>query len=304
MGNKKNSILSDSTKRVLILILGGVCSTLILIFSVLTIAAISKGDLQKAPYFLVWVFLSMGLSSVLIYLQNKNKFNLMRTIFLLVCNIALGVVVLFAQRDLYLFSLTAGLYCLVIIVTRVMKIFEKRSVRAVVFNLIFITFVVGLSVGLFIPVETNAIGYVVLIECLFIAFNALFEVATVAFSQLKFKVLFKIIINTFALEVLFGLLATMVAGALVLLMVEDREVFKNFGDSLWYCFTVVTTIGFGDLTAKTLIGRVVSVFLGMYGIVAVAVITSIIVNFYNETSGKKDAKEIKNIQKEEKDDHH
>ena len=304
MGNKKNSILSDSTKRVLILILGGVCSTLILIFSVLTIAAISKGDLQKAPYFLVWVFLSMGLSSVLIYLQNKNKFNLMRAIFLLVCNIALGVVVLFARRDLYLFSLTAGLYCLVIIVTRIMKIFEKRSVRAVVFNLIFITFVVGLSVGLFIPVETNAIGYVVLIECLFIAFTALFEVATVAFSQLKFKVLFKIIINTFALEVLFGLLATMVAGALVLLMVEDREVFKNFGDSLWYCFTVVTTIGFGDLTAKTLIGRVVSVFLGMYGIVAVAVITSIIVNFYNETSGKKDAKEIKNIQKEEKDDHH
>lgn len=304
MGNKKNSILSDGTKRVLILILGGVCSTLILIFSVLTIAAISKGDLQKAPYFLVWVFLSMGLSSVLIYLQNKNKFNLMRAIFLLVCNIALGVVVLFARKDLYLFSLTAGLYCLVIIVTRVMKIFEKRSVRAVVFNLIFITFVVGLSVGLFIPVETNAIGYVVLIECLFIAFTALFEVATVAFSQLKFKVLFKIIINTFALEVLFGLLATMVAGALVLLMVEDREVFKNFGDSLWYCFTVVTTIGFGDLTAKTLIGRVVSVFLGMYGIVAVAVITSIIVNFYNETSGKKDAKEIKNIQKEEKDDHH
>ena len=121
-----------------------------------------------------------------------------------------------------------------------------------------------------------------------------------AFSQLKFKVLFKIIINTFALEVLFGLLATMVAGALVLLMVEDREVFKNFGDSLWYCFTVVTTIGFGDLTAKTLIGRVVSVFLGMYGIVAVAVITSIIVNFYNETAGKKDAEELKEIKNEQK----
>ena len=93
----------------------------------------------------------------------------------------------------------------------------------------------------------------------------------------------------------------MVAGALVLLMVEDREIFKTFGDSLWYCFTVVTTIGFGDITAKTLIGRVVTVVLGIYGIVAVAVITSIIVNFYNETSGKKDVKEMKNIQKEEKD---
>ena len=39
------------------------------------------------------------------------------------------------------------------------------------------------------------------------------------------------------------------------------------------------------------------------GIIAVAVITSIIVNFYNETSGKKDAKELKSIQKEEDKNH-
>jgi uncharacterized membrane protein (DUF106 family) len=37
----------------------------------------------------------------------------------------------------------------------------------------------------------------------------------------------------------------------------------------------------------------------MYGLVVVAVITSIVVNFYNETSGKHDQKELKEIQKEE-----
>ena len=56
----------------------------------------------------------------------------------------------------------------------------------------------------------------------------------------------------------------------------------TFGDSLWYCFAVVTTIGFGDMTAVSAIGRILSVVLGIYGIIVVALITSIIVNFYGE----------------------
>ena len=58
--------------------------------------------------------------------------------------------------------------------------------------------------------------------------------------------------------------------------------FESFKDSLWYCFATVTTIGYGEFTATTDLGRIISVILGMYGIVAVALITSIIVNFYNE----------------------
>ena len=73
----------------------------------------------------------------------------------------------------------------------------------------------------------------------------------------------------------------------------------QFPDALWYTFAVVTTIGFGDFTATTLVGRVLTVILGIYGIVVVAVITSIIVNFYNETAGKDDKKELKDIDKEE-----
>ena len=73
-----------------------------------------------------------------------------------------------------------------------------------------------------------------------------------------------------------------------------------FPTALWYCFTVVTTIGFGDFYATTLIGRLVTVVLGIYGIIVVAVITSIIVNFYNETKGTDDIKELKDIGKENK----
>lgn len=297
MGKKQNSLFSDNAKRVVMLILGSVCSTLVLIFSVLTIITISNGDYTNAPNYLLWVFISMGLSGFVTFLKSKTKINFIRAIVLFAFCVILGIIVMFAKENIYLFSLTAGSYCLLIIISRIFLIIEKRSLRTLILNIILIVLVGLLSVGLFIPVEEHNIGTVVLIECLFIAFTALAEVAVVAFSQLKFRVLFKIVINTFALEILFGLLATMVAGALALFMVE--EAFTTFADALWYCFAVVTTIGFGDFVAVTPIGRIISVILGMYGIVAVAVITSIIVNFYNETSGKKDAEELKQIKKDE-----
>ena len=50
------------------------------------------------------------------------------------------------------------------------------------------------------------------------------------------------------------------------------------------CFAIITTIGFGDITAVTGIGRIMSVILGIYGIIVVSLVTSVIVNFYTEVN--------------------
>ena len=100
-------------------------------------------------------------------------------------------------------------------------------------------------------------------------------------SQIRSKLHLPAFRNTlYAAEIIFGLMLLIVSFSYVLEFTE--ETFTSFWDGLWYCFAVVTTIGFGDLTPTTEVGRLLSVILGLYGIVVVALITSIIVNFYGE----------------------
>ena len=109
---------------------------------------------------------------------------------------------------------------------------------------------------------------------------AVFALLAIVFSRISFSVLREIIAKTHAAEIIFGLFLLIVTFAMLLTFFEPNM--DKFTDALWYCFAIVTTIGFVDLTAVTDFGRILSVILGAYGIVVVALITSIIVNFYGE----------------------
>ena len=205
---------------------------------------------------------------------------------------------MFAKYNPYIFSISAGIFALSIILSRIFRLVENHKTRNIVFNVIIIVFAIGMSIGFFHKVEADALSSIILAECLFISVCAFVEASLLSLSQLKLDTLGKIIFRTYALEILFGLLTLIVACSLILMYEEPTMTF--FPDAMWYCFTVVTTIGFGDFAATTLVGRLVTVMLGIYGIIVVAVITSIVVNFYNETSGKNDTKELKDIGKESK----
>ena len=128
----------------------------------------------------------------------------------------------------------------------------------------------------------------VLATFLLIDFQAVASIMPLAFSHIRMDVLKRIIRKTYAVEILSGILLLIVAFSFVLPAFETG--INNFWDALWYCFAIVTTIGFGDLYAVSAVGRVLSVILGIYGIIVVSLITSIIVNFYGE------------MKKEERDD--
>ena len=54
----------------------------------------------------------------------------------------------------------------------------------------------------------------------------------------------------------------------------------TYRDALWYCYAVITTIGFGDVLATSPISRIVSVILSVYAALVLAIVTGVIVNFY------------------------
>ena len=173
----------------------------------------------------------------------------------------------------------AGLaFALALTIGRIFAILEKRSVKRMVLNILAIV----MLFLIFLPAH-DAFG----IATIFSVLLAMKQILSLAFSQIRLSVLKKIIRKTYAVEILFGMLLLIVAVSIVLPGLEPG--IERFTDGLWYYFAIVTTIGFGDITATTGIGRLLSVILGIYGIIVVSLITSIIVNFYNEVKTDDDS---------------
>ncbi len=299
MAEKRKFILDNDAFRIILIVLGSIFSTAVISFSIVAVMEIHNGNLEVASRYLLGIFIVLGLSRLITFFREKTKISFLRFIVLLIFDIVLGIIILFGRTNHYMYSLAGGLYCLTIILSRIFKIFQKPQLRNIIFSSIIILFSILLSIGLFIPTTISQIDDVVLIVCAIAAITAFIEVFSNAMSSLRLKVLFKIILRTYALEILLGLFTMMVASALIYMLYEDA--IPTFADGLWFAFTVVTTIGFGDYAIVTPIGRIMTVVLGIYGVFIVAVLTSIIVNFYNETAGKKDAKEFKEINNEEND---
>ena len=297
---KSESLFEKPLFKLLLTVVSTILAVAVVTFSILIIVNVNDSNFDAVPGLLLVVFLLLGLMHVVMYLRVRTKVYLIKCIVLLIVNLVLGVITLFAKDNPILFSITAGAYCCTIILSRIFNVINNHTARNIFLNVLIMLFALGMCIGLLsVPSKTlEDVQTVILVECIFIAIVSFVEAMTIALAQLKVKILIKIILSTFSLEVLFGLLVMVVAFSFVFVSVEPN--ITNFPDALWYCFAVVTTIGFGDFVAVTPIGRVLTVFLGLYGLVVVAVITSIIVNFYNETMGKADAKELKDIEREEK----
>ena len=178
----------------------------------------------------------------------------------------------------------AALHAVALITDHIFSIVKDHRSRNVVSRILAVIVLVLLLVLVFLDLP-----FIPLLLLMFVTIpRVFFYIAKIAFSRVKLDVLRKIVRNTYAAEILFGMLLLMIAFSIVLPQVESG--IPTFADALWYCFAIVTTIGFGDYAAVTLPGRIVSVVLGIYGIIVVALITSIIVNFYNETKASAEKK--------------
>ena len=96
----------------------------------------------------------------------------------------------------------------------------------------------------------------------------------------KLKILWGILRHTHADRILLGFVLFLLADAAIIQIVEPD--INRYGDALWYCYAVISTAGFGDIVAVTLIGKTCSVLLTIYTLFVVAIVTGVVVNFYTQ----------------------
>ena len=70
------------------------------------------------------------------------------------------------------------------------------------------------------------------------------------------------------------------ADAFLIMLVEPGM--SKYENALWYCYDIFSTVGSGDYVAVTVPGRILSVLLTILTLLVVALVTGVIVAFYND----------------------
>ncbi len=97
----------------------------------------------------------------------------------------------------------------------------------------------------------------------------------------KIRILKNVLKKTNADKIIAGFFVYVFITAGLILMFEPE--IGSYGDALWYCYAVVTTVGFGDLQAVTFPGRFFSVLLSIYSVFVLAIATGVVVSYYGHT---------------------
>ena len=198
----------------------------------------------------------------------------------------LSAAAVFVWPTMPVMSIAGAVFILSLIPGRVLSILRNRKWFNIVLNAVFILAALA-SLWEIRSGAEDQVMFVVVVMVVVMAFavglrGIVIRIMSVTFARLRLDLLREIVQRTYAAEIIFGLLL-LIASFSFVLRYTDRAAFGGeYTNALWYCFAVVTTIGFGDMTATSAIGRILTVILGVYGIIVVALITSIIVNFYGE----------------------
>lgn len=259
-------------------------SETILWIAFLLCPAIAVVMTEKAPEVAYILTVCALFPYVLIFLHHglRGKVHKVITIADFVCTglfAVIGVVFLILQRSDLAITIFYTLFFAIFLIRRIIRLILFHKLRELIFGIL-----MSVVLGSFITMAYSDLTpafCLLLLDGIFVLI-AICNIVVLAFSRIRLGLLIRIIRKTYVAEIIFGLLTLIFVFSLIFYGVDDG--FTSYGDALWYSFALVTTVGFGDFTAKGLICRLLSVVLGIYGIIVVAAITSVIVNFYQESS--------------------
>ena len=273
--------LSSNSKQFILSTIFAVFTVLILVFALLAMS-----NAEGLYLFLTFLFLAISrlfCSLTSKYFKETNiKIYFYKNLGFFLAYLVCGILC-FAISDKVILMFTIGaLYLATIASNRVCIFFEVKNKFHKFVEILLIGLIVFAIVTLFdygsSKEEVVATIYAALLFVIIMV--SLLDVLAFAFSKIQLGHLLKIIRKTYTIEILFGMIILVVACSFYFSMMEEN--IKTFGDGIWFSFSLITTIGLGDITVLAPFSRFLAIILGLYGLIFVASITSVIVNFYNE----------------------
>ena len=96
----------------------------------------------------------------------------------------------------------------------------------------------------------------------------------------RLRILKNVLHYTKADKILWSYIVFVLLDALVIWLAEPT--ISTYRDSLWYCCATISTAGFGEFVSTVPISRIATVLLMIYSVLVIAVVTGVVVNFYNQ----------------------
>lgn len=95
----------------------------------------------------------------------------------------------------------------------------------------------------------------------------------------RLKTMIMVLRETGANRLIGAYMAFLLICALLIWIAEPG--ITTYGNALWYCFTVASTIGFGDVVVHMRLSRILSVVLSFYSAVTLAIVTGVLASYFN-----------------------
>ncbi len=293
-----------TTKKNVFYYIGLVCGILAIVSCAVTMG-LSVTDSYISIYTLATAILLLGINRIGLHLSNFKE-NIFENIFLTAVIFAIAITVSLTKFSIYFLISSMFGYSLTIIGHCIYEMRKDKSTQSIIFYSLCITLSFLFSFVFFFPAiyekhasSVSNSNFIVLCFASMIIVSSSKNIILPYHARLKLNVVSKIIKKSMVNEIILTLLILVVLCSVYFTLVEPN--ITSYVDSLWYSFTLITTIGFGDVSVSTTLGRILSVLLGISGIAVVAVFTSFIVNFYNEMNKKREERTLQKLINETKE---
>ena len=247
-------------------------------------------DPKKVSLFFGIAIATQILFQILLFIVKDDKKDKFRAVVVGGIYIVAMIMAFISYKHYTLPYLATLLIVIAMAFNQFLQIGKDNTTKANITNILVGIFLVLLAIAIIVEIKNKDVNNIPLVAVLLFLFVSFRKILFPTLKLEKMKLLFNILVKTHTIDVIVCLLSIMIAFSFVLQRFEST--ITNFWDAMWYCFTVITTIGFGDFYATSLVGRILTVVLGIYGIVVVAIITSVVVNYYNEVTQKEKSRDF------------